>query len=152
MEIIHRCNNSFADGILMDVDKAFDTVKHQLLLAKLHGYGFSKQASAIIFSHLSNWNQRIKINNVFSSWKDIILGLTQGSVSWTFAFQDFPVWFVIILPKRCRDMYNFADDTATYVSDESLEDVLTSLEKNSMLLYGGLKMIISNWTQIYVIC
>ena len=41
-------------------------------------------------------------------------------------------------------MYNFADDTATYVSDESLEDVLTSLEKNSMLLYGGLKVIISN--------
>ena len=67
----------------------------------------------------------------------MILDLPQGSVSWTFAFQDFPVWFIIILPKRCRDMYNFADDTATYVSDESLEDVLTSLEKNSMLLYAS---------------
>ena len=28
---------------------------------------------------------------------------------------------------------NFADDTTTYISDESLENVLKSLEKNSML-------------------
>ena len=50
--------------------------------------------------------------------------MPQGSVSWTFAFQDFPVWFMIILPKRFRHMYNFADDTATYVSDESLRGCL----------------------------
>ena len=31
-------------------------------------------------------------------------------------------------------IYNFADDTATYISDESLENVLKSLEKNSILV------------------
>ena len=30
-------------------------------------------------------------------------------------------------------MCNFADDTTTYISDESLENVLKSREKNSML-------------------
>ena len=64
----------------MDLSKAFDTINHQLLLAKLHAYGFSQQALAIICSYLSNRKQRIKINNVFSSWKDLILGVPQGSV------------------------------------------------------------------------
>ena len=72
-------NKGFAGGVLMDLSKAFDTINHQLLLAKLHAYGFSKQALAIVCSYLSNRKQRIKIN-VFSSWKDLILGVPQGSV------------------------------------------------------------------------
>ena len=48
-------------------------------------------------------------------------------------------------------IWNFADDTTTYTSDESLENVLKSLEKNSMLLYVGLKIIMWNWTQINVV-
>ena len=60
-------NKGFAAGVLIDLSKAFDTINHQLLLAKLHAYGFSQQALAIICSCLSNRKQRIKMNNVFSS-------------------------------------------------------------------------------------
>ena len=63
-------NKGFAGGVLMDLSKAFDTINHPLLLAKLHTYGSSKQALAVIYSYLSNRKQKIKINNVFSSWKD----------------------------------------------------------------------------------
>ena len=56
-------NKGFAGGVLMDLSKAFDTINHQLLLAKLHAYGFSQQALAIICSYLSNQKQRIKIDN-----------------------------------------------------------------------------------------
>ena len=70
-------NKGFAGGVLMDLSKAFDTINHPLLLAKLHAYGFSKQALAVICSYLSNRKQRIKINNVFISWKDLILGAPQ---------------------------------------------------------------------------
>ena len=57
-------NKGFAGGVLMDLSKAFDTINHQLLLAKLHAYGFTKQTLAIICSYLPNQKQKIKINNV----------------------------------------------------------------------------------------
>ena len=56
-------NKGFAGGVLMDLSKVFDTINHQLLLAKLHAYGFSQPALAIICSYLSNQKQRIKIDN-----------------------------------------------------------------------------------------
>ena len=102
-------NKGFAGGVLMDLSKAFNTINHQLLLAKLHAYGFSKQALAIICSNLSNRKQRIKIKNFFSSWKDLILGMPLGSVLK-------PLFFNIYLNdlfffQKDGGICNFADNT-----------------------------------------
>ena len=40
-------NKGYAGGVLMDFSKAFDTINHSLLFAKLYAYEFSKQALAI---------------------------------------------------------------------------------------------------------
>ena len=64
----------------MDLSRAFDTINHQLLLSKLHAFEFRKQALAVICSYLSKQKRSIKIINAFSSWKDLILGVPQGSV------------------------------------------------------------------------
>jgi len=43
----------YAGVVLMDLSKAFDTINHELLIAKLHAYGFSKNALALILDYLS---------------------------------------------------------------------------------------------------
>ena len=110
----------------MDLKKAFDRINHALLLEKLHAYEFSKQAFTTICSYLSNRKQRIKIN-VFISWKNLILGVLQGPLLFNIYLNDF-LFFL-----KDVGVCNFTDDTTTYISDESLESVLKSLEKNSML-------------------
>ena len=59
-------NNGYAGGILMDLSKAFDTINHQLLIAKLNAYGFNNNALELILNYLSNRWQRTKINTTFS--------------------------------------------------------------------------------------
>ena len=109
----------------MDLSKAFVTINHPFMLTKLHAYGFRKQALAVICSYLSNRKQRIKINNVFSSWKDVILGVLQGSVLGLLLFNIYLNDLFFIL--KDVGMCNFADDTARYISGERLENVLKSL-------------------------
>ena len=38
----------YAAAIIMDLSKAFDTINHELLLAKLHAYGFDKKALGLL--------------------------------------------------------------------------------------------------------
>jgi len=72
--------NGYAAAVLMDLSKAFDTINHELLIAKLHAYGFSKNSLTLIRSYLRNRLQHVKINKSFSSWSELLLGVPQGSV------------------------------------------------------------------------
>ena len=66
-------------AIFMDLSKAFDTLNHDLLIAKLEAYGFSENSLNYIQSYLRNRLQRTNVNNNFSLWKDIFSGVPQGS-------------------------------------------------------------------------
>ena len=73
-------NRGYSGAILMDLSKAFDTINHELLLAKLYAYGFDKEALKLIRSYLTERWQRTKINQSFSSWTELLQGVPQGSV------------------------------------------------------------------------
>ena len=46
--------NKNIGAIFMDLSKAFDTLNHNLLIAKLNAYGFSKNSLLFIQSYLEN--------------------------------------------------------------------------------------------------
>ena len=73
--------NSGVGGMLLtNLSKAFDCVRHDLLIAKLATYGFDQPSFCFIFSYLSDSTQTTKVNNVYSSYTDIKYCVPQGSI------------------------------------------------------------------------
>ena len=66
--------------ILIDLQKASDTINHEILLGKSHAIGFSKKTVAWFKSFLSDRAFNVNINNHFSDLSKINCGVPQGSI------------------------------------------------------------------------
>ena len=123
-------NKGHAGAVLMDLSKAFDTLNHELMIAKLGAYGFENSALAIILDYLSNRWQRTKINTSFSTWSQLMTGVPQGSVLGPLLFNIYinDLFCEITNTHPC----NFADDTSLNAFNMSLEELLHNLEYDTL--------------------
>ena len=122
-------NGEDAGAVLMDLSKALNCTKNDLLLAKLGAYRFCHEALCRTHSFLENRQQRVKVNGSFSTYKNLSLGAAQGSVLG-------PLFFNIyindlLLSIQDTDIYNYADDTTIYACDKNIESVIARLENDS---------------------
>ena len=67
--------------LLTDLSKAFDCLFHELLAAKLSAYEVDISAVRFLYDYLTNRKQRTIIEDHYSSCKDLIFGVPQGSIS-----------------------------------------------------------------------
>ena len=65
----------------MDFSKAFDNVKHHLLVEKLKDSPLNPYIVNWFVSFLANRRQRVIYNGVLSEWKEVNKGTTQGSAA-----------------------------------------------------------------------
>ena len=108
-----------SDLVFLDFSKAFDTVPHQRLLAKVSGYGVHLQALEWIRSFLSNRRQRVAISGEISDWVPVTSGVPQGSVLG-------PLLFLLYINDLCDVVQSriklYADDTLVFREINSIQD------------------------------
>ena len=73
-------NKQIVAVISMDLSKAFDTIPHGLLLAKLKAYGVNSRSCMLLKDYLHGRMQRVKVGDATSDWQEVRRGVPQGSV------------------------------------------------------------------------
>ena len=126
-------------GILLtDLSKAFDCISHKLLIAKLKAYGFANNSLELISDYISDRKQRTKIGERFSTWRDIIYGVPQGSILGPLLFNIYINDLFLFTPSF--EIANYADDCTAYEFSGSINDVIKKLEQDSKILIEWYKM------------
>ena len=122
-------------GVFMDLQKAFDTVDHQILLAKLNHNWICGVSNDWFKSWISNCSQYVSINGYKSGLAAINCGVPQGPVL-------VPLLFLLYINDLnqaitfCK-VHHFADDT-------DLLCLNNSIKKLSKLVSADLKHLV-NW-------
>lgn len=112
--------------VLLDFSRAFDTVRHDILLSILKYLHFSSDALSLLESYFSGRSQRVRVGDQLSQQIQIKAGVPQGSILG-------PLLFTIYtsqLEKHIRfsKLHIYADDTQLYYSFKP-EDVQAAVAK-----------------------
>ena len=135
-QIRFQMDRGFYTGIVMiDLQKAFDTVDHDILLQKLKALGFDPLAIKWFESYLKSRNKTTEINGIFSDPKVVPCEVPQGSILGPLLF----LLYIIDMEAAVScQLILYADDSALLVSGKDVNKIEEQLGNKLSSLNGWL--------------
>ena len=113
--------------ILIDLQKAFDTIDHEIFSMKLECMGFSKSTILWYKSYLRNRTFRVNIEKDYSNIGNLNCGVPQGSILGPLIF----LIYVNDIPQSVDcDLLLYADDTCLGFTDKNVKTIEDNLNRN----------------------
>ena len=111
--------------VFLDIKKVFDTVDHKILIDKLYFCGIVEQELDFFRSYLTDRVQCCSVNGVSSGFRNIIFGVTQGSLLGPLPF----IVYMNDLPSAAKDLNitMFADDISFNQEIKAASDIKDNL-------------------------
>ena len=122
-------NGKFGGGIFLDLQKAFDTVDHKILLQKLEHYGIRGKVLDWFRSYLSSRSQYVVVNGHSFKILPSTCGVSQGSVLGPLLFLIYVNNLLYV--SKILKFYLFADDISIYYDSENLITLQKTVNRES---------------------
>ena len=152
VSVVDKISRSFEGrelviGVLLDFQKAFDTVQHSILLRKLDKYGIRGTPLLWFQSYLSDRRQRVIVNDTFSSFGNVTCGVPQGSILGPLLFLLYVNDITMVSDSLHYTL--FADDTNVFMSGHDVTATITALnnELNKLELWLRSNRLLLNLTK-----
>ena len=113
--------------ILIDLQKVFDTIDHEILINKLEFLGFSKNVILWFKSYLSIRKFKVNLNKTFSEPGKLLCGVPQGSILGPLLF----LLYINDMPQAVKcELLLYADDTCLIFQHNDIKEIEIQLNKN----------------------
>ena len=117
--------------ILTDLQKAFDTFNHEILIKKMECLGFSKGVTLWFKSYLSNRKFKVNLNQIFSEPGNLLCGVPQGSILGPLLF----LLYINDMPQSLNcELLLYADDTCLIFQHNDIKEIENQLNINFSLI------------------
>ena len=117
----------FTGVILIDLQKAFDTINHDILLRKMSALRFSDRSINWFQSYLSNRSFRVNVQGKYSCIAKIDCGVPQGSILG-------PLLFLLYVNNMKQavdcDLFLYTDDSYLVYQNKDVKEIDRNLNKN----------------------
>lgn len=120
-------NNLFTCALFLDIAKAFDTVNHNILLAKLTLMGFRGPFHNVLRNYMCGRSQIVMADKeTVSSKQWLTAGVPQGSILSPLLFNIFVNDLPLVISKGT--IYQYADDTVILTKHINYERAVAALQ------------------------